>query len=114
MLVTERHIRAYSPWPGCYTFLPERLRKNGNSGRVVITRSEIVRKLEPAWREATPGTVLALVSASKGCAAGPVVKCGDTALKLTELKPEGSSAMDGGAFLCGRKLVPMQDRFLMN
>ena len=42
----------------------------------------------------------------------PIVKCGDTALLLTELKPEGSSLMDGGAFLRGRPLVAGEDRLL--
>jgi len=35
-----------------------------------------------------------------------VVRCGDTSLLLTKVKPEGSSVMDGGAFLRGRPLVP--------
>ena len=41
--------------------------------------------------------------------AGPVIRCHDTALLLTEVKPEGSSSMDGGAFLRGRPLAPMSD-----
>lgn len=113
VLVTERHIRAYSPWPGCYTFLPARLRKRGNSGRVVITCAEIVHRMEPGWREAAPGTVLKLET-GRDVTNGPVVKCGDTALKLTELKPEGGSVMEGGAFLCGRRLVPFEDCLSMN
>ena len=36
VLVTERRIRAYYPWPGCFTFLPERFRRKGNSGRLVV------------------------------------------------------------------------------
>ena len=102
----ERRIRAYDPWPGCYTFLPERLRKKGNTGRLVVTRARIVKTLEPDWSSAAPGTVLKL---EKG---GPVVKCHDTALMLCEVKPEGSSLMDGGAFLRGRPLVPGEDRLL--
>lgn len=115
VLTIERKIRAYAPWPGCYTFLPARLRKKGNSGRVVIQRAEIVRKMEDGWRDAAPGTVLKSVTARpKGTTGGtgPVVKCGDTALMLTELKPEGSSAMDGGAFLRGRPLVAGEDRMV--
>ncbi len=107
VIVTERRIRAYAPWPGTHTFLPERFRRKGNSGRVVITKAEIFGKLEPAWREATPGTVLACDKK-----AGPIVKCGDTALLLTELKPEGGSLMDGAAFLRGRPLVPHEDILL--
>ena len=109
VLVIERKIRAYSPWPGCYTFLPERFRKKGNSGRVVITKAEIVNKMEPSWKDAAPGTVLKVVTSRLKDApwrgTGPIVKCGETALMLTELKPEGSSLMDGGAFLRGRPLV---------
>ena len=41
---------------------------------------------------------------------GPIVKCGDTALMLTEIKPEGGSLMDGASFLRGRPLVPWEDR----
>lgn len=116
VLVTERKIRAYSPWPGCYTFLPERFRKKGNSGRVAIMRAEIVKKMEPGWRETAPGTVLKLITTRiKGSGlrgTGPVVKCGDTALLLSELKPEGGSQMDGASFLRGRQLVPGEDVFL--
>jgi len=105
VLEIERRIRAYCPWPGSYTFLPQRMRKRGMLGRLVVTRAKFAR-LEPGWETAAPGTVLKL---DKG---GPVVKCHDTALLLTELKPEGSSQMDGGAFLRGRPLVPFEDRFL--
>ena len=99
----ERRVRAYNPWPGCYTFLPARLRRKGTLGRLVVNRAKIVKNLESAWVSAAPGTVLKLEKT------GPVVKCHDTALLLVEVKPEGSSAMDGGAFLRGRPLVPMSD-----
>ena len=99
----ERRIRAYNPWPGCFTFLPERFRKPGNAGRLVVIRSRIVKAMEPGWAEAPAGTILKLDKD------GPVVKCHDTALQLLEVKPEGSSAMDGGAFLRGRALKPMED-----
>ena len=101
----ERRIRAYNPWPGCYTFLPERFRRKGTNGRLVVTRARIVR-LEPGWQAAAPGTVLKLDRL------GPVVRGHDTALLLTEVKPEGGSTMDGGAFLRGRPLVPFEDRLV--
>ena len=105
VLETERKIRAYNPWPGSYTFLPERFRKKGNTGRLVVLRAKIVR-LQPGWEAAAPGTVLAVEKQ------GPVIRCCDTALQLLEVKPEGSSAMDGGAFVRGRPLVPFEDRLL--
>ncbi len=109
-LVIERRIRAYSPWPGCYAFLPERFRRKGNSGRVVIAKAEIVGRMEDSWRSAKPGTVVAAVSSRpKGqqySGTGPIIKCGDTAVMLTELKPEGGSLMSGADFLRGRPLSP--------
>ncbi|MBO7683306.1 MAG: methionyl-tRNA formyltransferase [Kiritimatiellae bacterium] len=105
VITIERRIRAYNPWPGCYTFLPERLRRRGTDGRLVVLRARIVR-LEPGWADAAPGTVLALDKA------GPVVKCHDTALLLLEVKPEGGSAMDGASFLRGRPLRPFEDVML--
>ena len=101
----ERRIRAYNPWPCCYTFLPDRFRKKGTGGRLVILKAKFV-KLEPGWATAAPGTVLAITKL------GPVVRCHDTALLLVEVKPEGSSTMDGGAFVRGRPLVPFEDRLL--
>ena len=121
VLETERKIRAFNPWPGCYTFLPARFRRKGSTGRVVVAKAEIVKKMEPGWNKAAPGTVLELrVAAPKDKSpgdfkpgTGPVVKCGDTALMLTELKPEGGSLMDGAAFLRGRQLVAGEDMLLM-
>ena len=103
-LEIERRIRAYNPWPGCFTFLPERFRKKGNTGRIVVTKAKIVR-LEPGWESAAAGAILACDRR------GPIVKCHDTALQLLEVRPEGSSTMDGGAFLRGRPLQPGEDFF---
>ena len=106
VLEIERRIRAYNPWPSCYTFLPEKFRKRGNSGRLAILRARVA-KLELAWRGAEPGTILKLDKA------GPIVRCHDTALQLLEVKPEGSSLMNGGSFCCGRPVVPGETRFVM-
>ena len=105
-LEIERRVRAYNPWPGCYTFMPTRLRKKGTLGRLVIMRSRVMRVADQRGAAAEPGTVIAVDRR------GPVVKCGDTALLLESVKPEGSSAMDGGAFLRGRPLRPFEDRLL--
>ncbi len=103
-VVIERRIRAFTPWPGCYTFLPLRLRKK-DSGRLVVYGAEFAR-LDPSQRSELPGTVLAVTSR------GPVVRTADTALLLTALKPEGSRMMDGGAFLRGRPLKPLSDMMI--
>lgn len=101
----ERRIRAYNPWPCCYTFLPLRFRRKGSSGRLSILRSKIVRP-EADWEDKPAGMIVKLEKS------GPVVKCHDTALLLLEVKPEGGCAMDGGAFLRGRQLEVMSDILL--
>lgn len=122
VIFVERKIRAYMPWPGSYSFLPVRLRKKGSSGRVSILKAAIVKTMEPGWRDAAPGTVLKcvktplkegpLAAALPPKATGPIIKCLDTALMLVELKPEGGSRMEGGAFLAGRPLIEGEDAFL--
>ncbi len=120
VIVIERRVRAFNPWPGCFTFLPPRLRKKGNTGRIVVAESRIVSRMEPGWREAAPGTVLKIVgyvprkqvmkpdgtiaSIADG-RGGFIVKCGDTALMITAVKPEGCSLMSGESFLGGRPLA---------
>ena len=94
----ERKIRAYSPWPGCYTFLPERFRRKGNSGRIVVLASEIWSRVSEDRLSSAPGMVIETTRR------GPVIRCGNTALLLTKVKPEGGGLMDGGAFLRGRNL----------
>lgn len=122
VIFVERKIRAYMPWPGTYTFLPQRLRKKGSTGRVSILKAAIVKLMDASWRDAKPGTVLKCVKTplkegqlSKILppkATGPIIKCLDTALMLLELKPDGSSKMEGGSFLAGRPLIEGEDILL--
>lgn len=104
----ELLLRAYTPWPGCYTFLPARLRRKGNTGRVVVTGVEFVKSeaIDPAWRSELPGTVVAATSR------GPIVRTGDSFLLLTSLKAEGARELAGGEFLRGRPLTPRNDMLL--
>lgn len=104
VIVIDRKIRAYNPWPGSYTFLPQRFRKKGNTGRLVVIKAKILR-LQAGWDESEPGTIVALEKD------GPIVRCCDTALQLIEVKPEGSSVMKGDAFLRGRQLT-LGEKFL--
>ena len=100
VLTIDRKIRAYSPWPGSYTFLPEKFRKKGNSGRLVVSKAEIAGRITPGQKAAAPGTVVEIDEKGR-----PVVRCADTALRLLVVKPEGSSEMPAAAFLRGRPLA---------
>ena len=100
-----RQLRAYTPWPGCYTFLPARFRKKGNSGRVVVAGMDFA-KVMPEMRNELPGTVLEITKK------GPVIRTGSSALCLTALKAEGGKVVPGGAFVLGRPLIPLKDMLL--
>ncbi len=98
----ERKIRAFNPWPGSFTFLPQRLRKKGQSGRLVVLGA-VFAKISDEERAELPGTVLRIDPA------GPVVRTGSSALTLVAVKPEGSRQMDGASFVNGRPLKPKVD-----
>ena len=57
-------------------------------------------RIAPEQRDADPGTVIAIDDKGR-----PVVRCGDTALRLLVVKPEGSSEMPAAAFLRGRPIT---------
>lgn len=97
----ERTIRAYDPWPSCFTFLPPSYIKAGQTGRVKVLEAQILREEINAPEYTVPGTVC-LISPI-----GPIVRTGGGGcLCLTALQPEGSKRMDGKAFLNGRPLKP--------
>jgi len=101
--VIERRIRAYDPWPGAFTFLPNHLVKKGSSGRMKIIQAELTRHpAATAYR--APGTICALSPI------GPIIATGDQAMCLTAVQPEGSRRMDGKSFLNGHALRPGEDR----
>ncbi|MGN0852948.1 MAG: methionyl-tRNA formyltransferase [Kiritimatiellia bacterium] len=106
----ECMLRAYTPWPGIYTFLPPRFRRKGNTGRVVVTDVDFVKpdEIDPSWRSELPGT---MVAATKG---GPIIRTADGFIKLVSLKAEGSREMLGEEFLRGRPLTPRSDMLLMD
>jgi methionyl-tRNA formyltransferase len=104
----ERLLRAYTPWPGCYTFLPARFRRKGNTGRVVVTGLEFVKtdQIDPAWRSEMPGTIVSIIDR------GPIVRTGDGAMLITALKADGARELAACEFLRGRPLVAKTDMLL--
>jgi methionyl-tRNA formyltransferase len=79
----DRHVRAFSPWPGTRAALPD--------GRALA-----VLEARPEEGSGAPGTVLE--------ASGLVVATGDAALRLLRVKPAGKGEMDGEAFRNGARL----------
>jgi len=82
----ERRLRAFTPWPGAFTYLEGKLLK--------------VHKAQVKDGKGAPGEVLS---------AGPQgleVACGAGSLVLLEVQLEGKRAMAAAEFLAGRKLAP--------
>ena len=87
----ERTVRGLTPWPGARTVLPD--------GRTLgVLRA---RALE-SDSELESGCLLP--DAEGGASA--VVRCGEGALELVEVKPAGKGAMDFAAFLRGSRPDP--------
>jgi methionyl-tRNA formyltransferase len=89
-------VRAFNPWPGCFTWLPLAL-KGGALTRLKVLRSEAL----PDW-VAPPGFAPGTVCDVSG--EGPVVLTGCGGLRLLEAQPEGARRMSGKALLCGHPL----------
>ena len=92
----ERQIRAFTPWPGSYSFL--------NGRRMKITRALVL----PA-----PGVLAEAGSIVKADAEGIDIACGEGILRVLSLQPEGKKEMETAAFLRGCR-VNVQDRFEMH
>ena len=102
--VIERHIRAYDPWPGAFTFMPARFNKPGSAGRMKVLQAEAFKQPVEDFGGFAPGAVCAISPI------GPVVATGDCPLCLTAVQPDGSRQMNGKAFLNGHPMKP-GDRF---
>ncbi len=87
----HRRLRAFTPWPGAFTFVSE------TDGRrlLKIWAAEVV----PATA-GQPGEVLA------ADARGVMIRCGTDALRVTELQREGGRRLAAAPFLAGHPLAP--------
>ena len=82
----ERLIRALNPWPCAFSTL------DGKSLKIFGAR------VEESDSDATPGSV---INVTKKLI---TVRCGEGALTITKLQPEGKKPMDTVAFLNGYKV----------
>jgi methionyl-tRNA formyltransferase len=83
-IAIHNRVRGFVPWPCCACEAPD---GSGRLLRVLKTRVES--------RNGAPGTVLELHGD------GPLVACGEAALRVLEVQPEGKKPMPGAAYLCG-------------
>ena len=85
--VIRNRIRGFVPWPSCCCEVPD---GSGHMLRVLNARVDLTCGV--------PGTILELSGD------GPLVACGEGALMLLEVQPEGKKPMSGAAYLNGHKL----------
>jgi methionyl-tRNA formyltransferase len=84
---TERKIRAYNPWPGCFTFW----KKNGKMLRIKILKAEA--------RILSEKTSAGKIISSSGNEI--LVSCKENFLSIKELQLEGKKPMKSNEFLKG-------------
>tara|TARA_B100001971_G_C18236554_1_gene567652 strand:- start:386 stop:1333 length:948 start_codon:yes stop_codon:yes gene_type:complete len=84
-----RRIRAFTPWPGAFTYLPIRQRN--------------LLKIHEATTSELSGSAGEIISITENTL---VVACGNGSLDLTEIQREGSRVMDVKNFLNGCTLKP--------
>ena len=85
----HRRIRAFTPWPGAFTFLP------GEKKRLLK-----LFKASMSDSEGNTGEILSVIGNNL------LVACGQKSLTLTELQREGSRRMNVDDFLNGCSLEP--------
>lgn len=86
--IIERQVRAYHPWPGAHFFIETPKRKI----KLTITSA----KLADPTQKAIPGKT---IQADKS---NWIIACGDGALSIKTLKPEGKNEMTAAEFIRGR------------
>ena len=105
---TWNRLRAFTPWPGAFTFLrsaEHRLGTNSpeqkQAGPVPGAPKPHLLKIWKAEVVEGSGEASTMLSADKN---GIVVACGQNALRILELQPEGSRRMNAAEFLAGHPL----------
>lgn len=92
----DAQIRAYTPWPGCFTF------QNGTQLRILKARAASKIALQdpsvPKNTAAVPGTVL-----SYNKQRGILIQTGNGVLIVTELQWQAKKAMDYKSFMNGSR-----------
>ena len=83
----HNRVRGFNPWPCCFCHVPDR-------------KHATLRVLRAAVEDGAgrPGEILDV----KGD--GPLVACGEGALRLLEVQPEGKRIMTGREYICGHAL----------
>ena len=103
-------LRAFTPWPGAFAFLPESVGRASSraedkiserlAGSLAPPKAQLLKiwKAEVVERSGAAGEIL---QADKN---GIVIACGQNALRILELQREGGRRMNAAEFLAGHPL----------
>ena len=97
-----RHVRAFNPWPACYTFF-----EYTRNGRTATERLKVLRARAEDFPEGatrTPAGTVADISPE-----GPAIATNGGMLRLLEVQRPGARAVSGGDFLRGCPVRVMQN-----
>jgi methionyl-tRNA formyltransferase len=101
-------LRAFTPWPGAFTFLPKAMEGTASSvpsfAKSQGSDKALPSKMIKIWTAEVvekSGGVGEILSADK---TGIVVGCGEHALRILELQREGGRRMGAAEFLAGHAL----------
>jgi methionyl-tRNA formyltransferase len=104
----ENRLRAFTPWPGAFTFLPKAMEgtassvpsfaKSQGSDKALPSKMIKIWRAEMVEKSGGAGEIL---SADK---TGIIVGCGLNALRIIELQREGGRRMNAAEFLAGHSL----------
>ena len=106
-------LRAFTPWPGAFTFLPDSVGRassragieNSQPERLAGTLAPPKLQLLKIWKmeiaQKKSGAAGGILSADKN---GIVVACGKNALRILELQREGGRRLSAQEFLAGHPL----------
>lgn len=89
----ERQLRAFTPWPGTFTFVP---RRKGDPQRLIVAALEV---LTGVASDRDPGTVLVAEGDQLHIATG------DGVLAIREVQPAGKRSMQVDEYLRGSPLA---------
>ncbi|MCX5692267.1 MAG: methionyl-tRNA formyltransferase [Candidatus Omnitrophica bacterium] len=92
-------IRAFTPWPGCFTHLDKKMLKIWKV--IPVHLSGEPSGSPDRWTKSEPGAILEV---NKNCI---LVKTGKGALKIEELQLEGSRRMTAEEFIIGHKQLSL-------
>ncbi len=97
-----RHVRAFNPWPACYTFFEYTRHGRTQTERLKILRARAEDFPEGAAR--TPAGTVADISPD-----GPAIATNGGMLRLLEVQRPGARAISGADFLRGCPVRVMQN-----